>query len=84
MAGITVYSTRFCGDCVRSKWTLDERNIEFDEVDIDADPSGEQVVLKVNRGSRSVPTIVFPDGSTLTEPNSRELLNRLKDLGLVD
>lgn len=83
MAGITVYSTRYCGGCVRSKWTLDEREIEFDEIDIDSDRSGEQYVLKVNRGYRSVPTIAFPDGSTLTEPNSRELLEKLKQQGLV-
>lgn len=83
MAGITVYGTRYCGDCVRSKWTLDEREIEFDEIDIDSDHCGEQFVLKVNRGYRSVPTIAFSDGSTLTEPNSRELVDKLKDLGLV-
>ncbi len=30
-------------------------------------------VVRVNRGMRSVPTIVFPDGSILVEPGAREL-----------
>lgn len=80
---IKVYATRWCGDCVRSKWALDERGIEFEEIDIDADRAGAQFVLAVNNGMRKVPTILFADGSILTEPNSRQLIGKLKDLGLT-
>jgi glutaredoxin len=46
-------------------------------VDIDADPAGRKYVESVNRGFRSVPTIVFPDGSILVEPSNMELSRKL-------
>jgi glutaredoxin len=46
-------------------------------VDIDQDPEGREYVMKVNDGSRSVPTIVFPDGSILVEPSNAELAEKL-------
>lgn len=80
---IKMYSTTWCPDCIRSKRTLDKHGVKYDEINIEQDPSAVALVKKINRGSRSVPTIVFPDNSTLTEPNSNELLSKLKELGLV-
>ena len=80
---IKVYSTTWCGDCVRSKRTLDQHGVDYQDINIENDPSAVALVKRINRGSRSVPTIVFPDDSTLTEPNSRELTDKLKELGLV-
>lgn len=80
---IKVYSTTWCGDCVRSKRTLDQHGVKYQEINIEDDPSAVALVKRINRGLRSVPTIVFPDNSTLTEPNSRELTEKLKELGLV-
>ena len=54
---ITMYSTTWCGDCRRAKTFLKERGIAFQEVNIDEDPDAEDLVLKVNNGSRKVPTI---------------------------
>ena len=38
-------------------------------------------VREINRGFESVPTLAFPDGSTLTEPTAGELSAKLVELG---
>jgi glutaredoxin-like protein len=70
---ITMYSTRWCGDCRRAKRWFDAHGIAYDVIDIDHDDQAANYVIQVNGGMRSVPTIVFPDGSVLVEPSSREL-----------
>ena len=80
---IKMYSTTWCPDCIRSKRTLDKHGVQYEEINIEKDPSAVALVKKINRGSRSVPTIVFPDNSTLTEPNSNQLVEKLRELGLV-
>jgi glutaredoxin len=49
-------------------------------VDIDSDEIGEELVLSTNHGMRSVPTIVFEDGSILVEPTDTELQHKLKEV----
>lgn len=78
-----MYSTSWCGDCVRSKAFLDARNVPYKEIDIDKDGKAAKLVEKINKGFRSVPTIIFPDGSILTEPNDKELENKLKMLKIL-
>ena len=74
---ITVYSTPWCGDCRRAKRFMDERGIAYREVNIEQNPEAIAFVEKINRGYRSVPTIVFPDGSILVEPSNAELAEKL-------
>ncbi|MBI4496894.1 MAG: hypothetical protein HY689_03205 [Chloroflexi bacterium] len=74
---IIVYGTAWCGDCRRAKRVLDQRQVPYTWVDIDADRRAEAEVLRLNGGMRSVPTMVFPDGSVLVEPSDRELAARL-------
>jgi glutaredoxin len=57
MGPITMYSTTWCPDCWRAKSFLKKRGLSFREVDIDVDPSAEEVVLKANNGKRMVPTL---------------------------
>lgn len=57
MSQITMYGTRWCGDCRRAKQFLRERGINFREINIDETPGAEGIVLKVNEGRRKVPTI---------------------------
>lgn len=57
MPEITIYSTRWCGDCRRAKQFLAERGLSFREVNIDDVPEAEDLVLRVNNGRRKVPTI---------------------------
>ncbi|MDP1715791.1 MAG: glutaredoxin domain-containing protein [Anaerolineales bacterium] len=74
---ITVYGADWCPDCRRAKCLLDERQVPYRWVDIETDRAGEKVVLEANRGNRSIPTIVFGDGSILVEPSNPELLAKL-------
>src|SRR5438093_1126690 len=57
MERVTMYSTTWCPDCRRAKSFLRERGVDFREVDIEEDPSGEAIVLKANDGKRTVPTV---------------------------
>ena len=70
---IKMYATTWCGDCRMAKRWFDAHGIPYDYIDIERDEHAAAEVLRINRGMRSVPTIVFPDGSVLVEPSTREL-----------
>ena len=74
---ITVYGAFWCPDCRRSKSFLGEHQIPYNWVDIEENKAGEQVVIEANQGKRRIPTIVFGDGSTLTNPSNAELEQKL-------
>lgn len=74
---ITIYASPWCGDCYRVRRLLNKHHVPYNWIDIDHDHQAEQFVLKHNRGMRSVPTILFEDGSTLVEPSNNELLKKL-------
>ena len=57
METLTMYSTAWCPDCRRAKTFLKERGVEFLEVDIEKDPSAEEIVIKANDGKRKIPTL---------------------------
>jgi glutaredoxin-like protein len=78
---ITMYATRWCGDCRRARRWFDAHGISYDVIDIDRDGQAATYVMQVNGGMRSVPTIVFPDESVLVEPTSRELEARCFQIG---
>ena len=56
MAEITMYCTPWCCDCRRAKQFLREREVAFQEVNIDKTPEAEELVLRVNDGRRKIPT----------------------------
>ena len=74
---IKVYGTRWCGDCYRTKWFLDRHEINYQWININQDSNAKDIVRQANNGNLSVPTIVFADGSILTEPSNLELLTKL-------
>jgi mycoredoxin len=74
---IIVYGTTWCGGSRRCKLLLDQHRIPYQWVDIDQDEEAGKLVESLNRGYRSVPTIVWPDGSKLTEPSEDELIKKL-------
>jgi mycoredoxin len=74
---IIVYGTDWCFDCLRARRFLNQNKVPYEWVNIDNDQAGEQYVRKVNKGMRSVPTILFPDGSILVEPSNNELTQKL-------
>jgi mycoredoxin len=74
---ILVYGTSWCGDTKRACRFLDDHSIEYHFIDIDQDKNGEKIVREINEGSRSVPTIIFKDGSILVEPNEQMLAKKI-------
>jgi mycoredoxin len=79
-APIVMYTTSWCPDCRRAKRVFSQLGMPYTEVNIDEAPEAAEYVIRVNRGSRSVPTIVFPDGSILVEPRSSALEAKLRSL----
>lgn len=80
---IVMYSTSWCPDCIRAKYVLKKLNIPFTEIDVDKDKEGLQIVKDHNNGTRVVPTIFFPDGTSLVEPSNQALKDKVMELGLV-
>jgi mycoredoxin len=67
-APIIVYSTRWCGHCQRLTRQLQREGIAYLQVDIEEQPAAAEVVTRVNNGAQTVPTVVFPDGTALSNP----------------
>ena len=78
----TLYTTHWCGDCFRTKQWLQGHGFvagkDFEEVDIEADVQAARTVEEANNGDRSVPTLIFKDGSILIEPSPIELAQKLQ------
>jgi mycoredoxin len=79
-AQITLYGTTWCSGTWVARRLLDEHQVVYRWVDIDQDTEADAYVKQVNNGYRSVPTIVFPDGSIMVEPSGMALARKLKSL----
>ena len=58
MSRIKMYTTRWCGYCVRAKTLLDSRGISYEEISLDDDPAFRQTVYDVS-GNWTVPQILI-------------------------
>jgi len=72
-AQIVMYAVEWCPDCRRAKFFFKRKKIEVLEVDVNSDKQAEKFVKELNHGNRSVPTIIFPDGSMMVEPSTADL-----------
>jgi mycoredoxin len=72
-----VFTTRWCGYCSRLKSQLSRAGIDFHEIDIENHAKGAAVVAQVNDGNLTVPTVLFRDGSALTNPSAAQVSSRL-------
>ncbi|MFD7156064.1 mycoredoxin [Kribbella sp. NPDC059898] len=77
MSAFTMYSTPWCGYCHRLKGQLNRAGIEFTEVDIEQVPGAAELVEKINNGNQTVPTVVFPDGTAMTNPSLAQVAEKL-------
>ena len=77
IGSLTMYSTPWCGYCKRLKSQLGRADISFEEIDIDQDTAAAEHVMKVNGGNQTVPTLVFPDGTALTNPSLAQIKAKL-------
>ena len=74
---VTMYTTSWCGFCARLKRGLQNEGIEWAEIDIEEVDGAADVVMARNNGNRTVPTLVFADGSSLTNPSVSEVRAKL-------
>ncbi len=79
-APIVMYTTEWCPDCWRAKQVMGSMKVNYQEININEDEDAIELVIRLNNGNRSVPTIVFPDGSILTEPSTGVLMQKLRTL----
>jgi len=70
---IVMYATEYCSDCMRAKRFFETNNIPYLRIGLEGNAEATEFVIQINNGYRSVPTIIFPDGSVLVEPNWEEL-----------
>jgi mycoredoxin len=72
-----MYTTSWCGFCRNLKKQLARDGIELTEVDIERDEAACEFVMSVNGGNQTVPTVAFPDGTTLVNPSAAQVRERL-------
>jgi mycoredoxin len=77
---LTMYTTTWCGFCRRLKSQLAREGIDMVEIDIERDPAAADYVMSVNGGNATVPTVVFPDGTAVTNPSAKEVKARMAAL----
>lgn len=77
---LTIFTTTWCGYCHRLKTALKAGGISYDEVDIERDSAAAEFVGSVNGGNRTVPTVKFADGSTMTNPSAGEIKAKLAEV----
>jgi mycoredoxin len=74
---LIMYTTQWCGFCKNLKRQLARDGIAITEIDIERDPAAAEFVESVNGGNQTVPTLVFPDGSTMVNPSAAQVRERL-------
>lgn len=77
---LTMYTTRWCGFCHRLKRRLAAEGVAVTEVDIEGDPAAADYVMRVNGGNRTVPTVLFSDGTAMTNPSVQQVKAHLATL----
>jgi mycoredoxin len=79
-SSFTMYTTPWCGYCHRLKSQLDREGIEYDVVDIEQDPTAAELVMAANGGNQTVPTLLFTDGTSQTNPSLAQVRAKLDAL----
>jgi mycoredoxin len=59
------------------KSQLDREGIAYTVVDIEHDDAAADFVMSVNGGNQTVPTVLFDDGSTMTNPTIIDIRQHL-------
>ena len=74
---VTMFSTTWCGYCRRLKSQLDREGIAYTEINIEETPGTAELVETINGGNQTVPTLLFPDGSSATNPSLAQVQKQL-------
>ena len=84
---ITLYSSNWCAHSLSVERFLARNDVTIKRINIDGNEIARQELIEINGGYASVPTLIFPDGSKLTEPSFGEIRRKLDfeaPPGLVD
>ena len=63
MSRIQLYTTRWCGYCIRAKALLDDKGLAYDEITLDDDPAFRRTLQELT-GGWTVPQILI-DGTPI-------------------
>ena len=74
---ITLYTSRWCAHSLRVEGFLAKNDISVELINIDGNNEARQELIELNGGYASVPTLVFPDGSKLTEPSFGQIRQKM-------
>jgi mycoredoxin len=74
---VTMFTTSWCGYCRNLKQQMDRAGVSYTEVNIEEVEGTAELVASVNGGNQTVPTLLFPDGTTATNPSLAEVQSRL-------
>ncbi len=77
---VTMYTTPWCGYCHRLKTQLDREGIRYELVDIERQPEAAAIVESANNGNQTVPTLVYADGTAMTNPSVIQVKQKLAAL----
>lgn len=72
---LVMYGAKWCPDAKRARKFLDEHGIDYEWRDVDEEEGAREFVIKIN-GKFVIPTLLFPDGSRMTEPSNEQLVAR--------
>lgn len=75
-----MYTTPWCGYCHRLQGQLDREGITYNVVDIEQQPDAVAVVESANNGNQTVPTLVFTDGTAVTNPSIMQVKTKLEQI----
>lgn len=70
---LKVYSAEWCPHCRRLKMFLDEKEVDYETINVDNDPEAAKLVESINNGMRIIPTVVMPDGKSYTNPSNEKM-----------
>ncbi len=75
---LKVFSTDWCPYCRILKRFLDERGIPYQEFKIDSDAGAMDEIMRLQNGGRTIPTVVYADGSHDVNPSGARVLEKLQ------
>ncbi|MDX2377470.1 NrdH-redoxin [Microbacterium sp. LRZ72] len=79
---ITMFGAEWCGDCRRTKKQLDDLDVTYTYVDLEADPAAADVAKDIS-GRTNIPVVVYPDRSHHVEPSNADVEAKLRELNLL-
>lgn len=75
---ITLYTSNWCAHAMSVEGFLKKNDIAVNMINIDGNPEAREQLIEINGGYASVPTLIFPDGTRLTEPSFGQLRQKLE------